>query len=87
MVLLNIESKSELASIIEEALKKTLQDVVKEKDNPDRLMDRQQAADYLHISLGTLHGHTKTGRLCGQRIGARLLYRKSDLDKFLKPTK
>lgn len=46
----------------------------------EQLLTRKEAAEYLNISLGTLHTHTKGGRIRGQRIGSRLLYKKSDLD-------
>jgi len=77
--------------ILEKAIEKAVEKLFNQRDfqakenNP--LLTRSQAAEYLNISLGTLHAHTKSGKILGQRIGCRLLYRKSDLDKSFTLTK
>jgi excisionase family DNA binding protein len=86
MIVFNIESAKELEEIIERAVQKVLSDKTSAKTPEDFLYNRKKAAEYLNISLGTLHSHTKSGRICGQRIGSRLLYKKSDLDKSFKAT-
>jgi excisionase family DNA binding protein len=80
MIVFNIDSAKELEEIIERAVQKVLSDKISAEPTQDPLYNRKQAAEYLNISLGTLHTHTKKGRIQGQRIGSRLLYRKSDLD-------
>jgi len=86
MILLDVESKQELEQIIERSVKKSLTDISYPEETTDKLLTRTEAAKYLSISLGTLHAHTKSGKIIGQRIGCRLLYRKSDLDKSFTST-
>lgn len=86
MVLINIESTEALEDIVERALEKVLSKATPKEVSNDTLLNRLQAAEFLNISLGTLHLHTKEGRICGQRIGNRLLYRKADLESAIQPT-
>ncbi len=48
---------------------------------------RRQAAEYLGISLPTLHQHTLSGTIKGNRIGRRILYRWADLDAAMNAIK
>lgn len=50
---------------------------------PDRHLTRKEAARYLRLSLVTLHDYTGRGIVTAYRVGARVLYLKSDLDKCL----
>lgn len=45
----------------------------------DDLLTRVEAAKLLHITLPTLRDHTKGGKLQGYRIGARVLYKRSEV--------
>jgi excisionase family DNA binding protein len=45
----------------------------------DDLLSREEAARLLHITLPTLRQRTKEGRLRGYRMGARVLYRRSEV--------
>lgn len=49
----------------------------------DDLLTRKEAARYLRLSLVTLNGYTRRGLLKAHTIGARVLYRRSDLDRCL----
>ena len=48
-------------------------------ETADDLLSREEAAKLLHITLPTLRQRTKEGRLCGYRMGARVLYRRSEV--------
>jgi excisionase family DNA binding protein len=48
------------------------------------LYTRKQLAEYLQISLPTLHTWTKEGRLKSYRIGNRVLYKKEEVNDSLK---
>jgi len=80
MPIIEIISKEEISDLIETTIVKVLANKQLQEEVNNKLLNREQAAKYLDISLGTLHTHTKTGKIRGQRIGGRLLYRKSDLD-------
>lgn len=45
----------------------------------DDLLSREEAAKLLRITLPTLRQRTKEGRLRGYRMGARVLYRRSEV--------
>jgi excisionase family DNA binding protein len=49
----------------------------------DELLTRKEAARYLRLSLVTLNEYTRHGKVRSHRIGARVLYRRSDLDSCL----
>jgi excisionase family DNA binding protein len=51
--------------------------------DPDQYLTRKEAARYLRLSLVTLHEYTGRGIVTAYRVGARVLYLKSDLDKCL----
>jgi len=55
-----------------------------EKSSVDRqsnegLLTRVEAARLLHVTLPTLRLHTRTGKLKGYRLGARVLYKRSEI--------
>lgn len=61
-----------------------------EKNNPEPLMNREEAAKYLGITPGTLAvwDSTKRYNLGTIKVGRRLVrYRRSDLDRFLEEWK
>jgi excisionase family DNA binding protein len=47
--------------------------------DPDELVTRKEAAQYLGLSLPTLHDYTLRGIIPAYRLGSRVRYRKSDL--------
>lgn len=47
--------------------------------DPDELVTRKQAAQYLGLSLPTLHDYTVRGVVTAYRVGSRVRYRKGDL--------
>ncbi len=79
-------TKDDLRAIIDDSIAQAITRRTEAVSPNDTLLNRLQAAEFLNISLGTLHLHTKEGRICGQRIGNRLLYRKADLESAIKPT-
>jgi len=51
------------------------------------LLTRKQAAAFLGVTLPTLHKWTLSGRVKGRRIGSRVRYYQSDLEKALQAIK
>lgn len=56
--------------------------IIKEKDL-DRLYTRQETAKYLRISLPTLNEWSKTGVLKSYRLGNRVYYKQSEIERSL----
>lgn len=50
-----------------------------DQPEPDDLLSRAETAKLLHLTLPTLRKRTKEGRLRGYRMGARVLYRRSEV--------
>ena len=49
----------------------------------ENFLTRQEVSKLFHISLVTLNKHTKSKRLKAHRIGARVLYKKSEIIQAL----
>lgn len=74
----------EFRRILEEAISNQLKcfaPVVEPKQN--QLLTRKQTADFLCISLPTLHDWTKTGIIKAHRIGNRVLYKIDEINNSL----
>lgn len=52
-------------------------------NEPEELMTRNEVADYLKISTTTLWHWTNKGRLIAYGIGARVYYKRSEIEKSL----
>ena len=50
----------------------------------DKLFTRKETAEKLHISLGTLDTYTKLELIKAEKIGHRVLYRKSEINESLR---
>lgn len=70
------EFKNQLLVGISEIIRKQVN-----SKNSDDLLTRKQAAKHLSISLPTLRSYVKRGLIIEQRIGSRVLYKKTDLLK------
>lgn len=81
----------ELATIISNEVKKHFLTSTEVKDKPKEENEiyytRKEVCSLFHISLVTLHKHTKTKRLNAHRIGARVLYKRSEVLKALSTIK
>lgn len=84
-VLLTQLSVKELQEHIAEAVKEVLAGLRPQevRTEPDQLLTRKEAAVYLRISLVTLNEYTQRGLVPAYRLGSRVLYRRSELDKCL----
>ncbi|MCU4188626.1 helix-turn-helix domain-containing protein [Flavobacterium sp. HXWNR29] len=77
------EFKTEIVNAILEQLKPLLQ---KEKieDNKKEMITRAEAADLLNISLVKLWEITKNNLIQKYKIGGKVLYKKADIQLFIK---
>jgi len=64
-----------------------LKPVEQQEPNRKELKTRKEAAAFLGITLPTLHKMTHDGRIQGRRIGSRIRFYQSDLEKALKTIK
>ncbi len=78
--------QSEMVQLIENTISKELSkiksDSKKQKDQ-DQLMTIRDAMEYLSCSAGTIHKYKRDGILKFRRIGRKVYFLKSDLDKKL----
>lgn len=72
----------ELAEAVSEKLMtkiKLFMNLVEESKDHDTYLTREEAAQYLSISLGTLWSWTKKGLFKSRRLGNKIYYLKADL--------
>jgi excisionase family DNA binding protein len=70
-----------------EAMLQQQQPPIKEEPTRKDLKTRKEAATFFGITLPTLHKLTQEGKVKGQRIGSRIRFYQSDLEKALKTIK
>lgn len=74
----------QLASAIAEKLSLNIPvKQVKDEKEEEVFLTRKETAIKLNISLPTLNTYTKKGILIGYRVGARVLYRSSEVENAL----
>lgn len=74
-----------LDTMVEKKINEMMQQV--QKVNPARYMTRKEVADFLHVSLPTLHDWTKTGLIKSYKIGNRVLFKSDEVEESLKGIK
>ena len=79
----------ELAEKVADKLLLKIEDYLKElsKSKNDELLTRQEVAEYLRISLVTIHSWNKNGILNPIRIGNRIFYKKQNILDVLEQQK
>lgn len=80
---------NELAAAIIEQLKPLIDSLTQPVGNAEqeRFLTRKQTAALLNISLPTLTNYTKHGKIIGYRLGARVLYTRSEITLALQKIK
>jgi excisionase family DNA binding protein len=53
------------------------------RSNPPLVLRRDEAAEYLQISVRTLDAQAANGSIRCARIGSRCLYPRAELDRFI----
>ncbi|GGZ63783.1 MULTISPECIES: helix-turn-helix domain-containing protein [Flavobacteriaceae] len=79
----------ELADTVADKLMFKIENYLKElsKKQNDEILTRQEVADYLRISLVTIHSWNKHGILNPIRMGNRIFYKKQDILDVLEQQK
>jgi len=78
--------RDELISMIKEAFKVELTEHLNQQEmesDHNILLSRKEVADYLKISLPTLHNYQKSEILKSHRIGNRVLFKKGEVMEAL----
>ncbi|UOK41591.1 MULTISPECIES: helix-turn-helix domain-containing protein [Flavobacterium] len=88
-ILLQNVSPEALVELIKEGVKNQLEDFKKSLNthDPDELLTREQACEFLHIHGVTLWHWTRRGIVTAYGIGNRRYYKKAELLDCLKPLK
>ena len=76
---------ADLQGYIAQTIQRELSAILKAEPapDPDELITRKEAAQYLGLSLPTLHEYTQRGILTAYRIGTRVRYRRGELSNAL----
>jgi len=85
-ILLSSVSNEDLRAIIVDAIKEaipTLETTVK-GDDPDKLLGRLEAAEFMNISISSLNNYAKQGIIKKYKIGSKVLYDKKELIEAVK---
>lgn len=78
MVVVNPSDLKEFASSIIDELMKNRPD-----EKAEEYLTRKEAADTLKVDVSTLWRWEKSGYLLSKKIGAKVVYAKSDIEKIL----
>ena len=76
---------ADLQGIIAQTIQRELAAILKADPapDPDELLSRKKAAQYLGLSLPTLHDYTQRGIVTAYRLGSRVRYRRGELSNAL----
>jgi excisionase family DNA binding protein len=77
---------ADLQGYIAQTIQRELSAILKAEQtapDPGELVTRKEAAQYLGLSLPTLHEYTQRGILTAYRIGSRVRYRRGELSNAL----
>jgi excisionase family DNA binding protein len=76
-----VTNKLELRNLLEELLTEKLTLLPNRPTTPtdDRLLSPKEAAEFLRVSLSTIHNRKTAGKLAFYRIGGKIGFTKSDL--------
>lgn len=75
--------KQEIAATVRTELRLMLEEF--KNLQPDDLLTRKEAAQFLKISLSTLNGWKKAGKIIGCGTGNRVYFRRSEVERCLQP--
>lgn len=82
-IVLNNFELSDIRKVVEEVLEQQLKGLLVPEKTEQKMLTRKQTAQFLCISLPTLHDWTKTGVVKAHRIGNRVLYKQDEVNQAL----
>jgi len=63
------------------------QEYVVNVPNADDLLNVEEAATYLHVKRLTIYDLSSAGKITKQKVGSKVLFRRSDLDDYIEEKK
>ncbi|UYW02087.1 helix-turn-helix domain-containing protein [Flavobacterium agricola] len=77
----------QLKQVVQDAVKIELEQYLKnpEPQKEDELLTREETAELLKVSLATLDRWSKNGKMQPLKIQHKVYFKKSDIEKALKP--
>lgn len=78
--------REDLMSMIKEAFKEELKEILKQQEKPDDyddLLSRKEVAKLLKVSLVTVNKYKRAGKLPYSRLGRNIYFKKGDIMKAL----
>lgn len=73
-----------IADAVEERLKAVAKWFESKVTDENKILTRQDTADYLGMSLTTLYRHTRDGKITAYGIGDRVYYKMTDITAAMK---
>jgi excisionase family DNA binding protein len=74
---------NELAEAIIQKLNTVKGESISDNSTHENFLTRQEVSKKLNITLPTLHNYTKRGLIKSYKIGSRILYKESDIDRAI----
>ncbi len=81
-IILNGLTTTDLKTLITQSVNESVQQIIKlqKPAEAETYLTREQTAEYLSVSLQTLHNWTNKGRLKAYKICGRVYYKRTDLE-------
>ena len=77
------EFRNLISECVSETVKKEIAKLITPPEPQKQILTRQETADFLAISLPTLHDYTTRGIIQGHRLGGTVRYKIEDIQKSL----
>lgn len=78
-----IPTIEEISAVVRNEVEAALKNHRRHMENQDKMMTRQDVADYLNITLPTVHSYMNQGILKPYKISGRTLFKKSEVTQAL----
>ena len=78
-----VTSKPELARLIEESVARGVAESIPEEDTTKEWLTNPEALEFLQVSRPTLQRLRSSGKLPFSKVGSKLYYRRTDLERLL----
>lgn len=77
------EFRTILSECVSETVRREIASLISPSAPPKQILTRQETAEYLSISLQTLHDYTKRGVIQAYRLGYKVRYKLADVESAL----
>ena len=81
---ITIPTTAAIRDIVRDEVTTALEKFKTDLENKSKYMTRQQVADYLSITLSTVHSYMNQGILTAYKVNGRTLFKAYEVDEALK---